>query len=246
MMDIVHLMLGAVKNGARTCNPSWQPVNWQPVVGSRCPQLTLGARVAAFLMKTSDTVAVQMRLERVTESAGQFANTKCGSICDNKWNAIRPGYCVNDVGMVLQRGATRVPYVGDDGDLKYVISQLSFVCAFNDDPRIRYARALPNCFPLAKLDHQPRGRRLGGVGHVTAADLGGIKHLRTVTQNTQLMEAFEMLSEGAHTPLALWAAPLMTLLRVCPSRHQYRGSCFVFYGGLCGRHPARPVRPRAL
>ena len=162
-------------------------------------------------MKTSDTVAVQMRLERVTESAGQFANTKCGSICDNKWNAIRPGYCVNDVGMVLQRGATRVPYVGDDGDLKYVISQLSFVCAFNDDPRIRYARALPNCFPLAKLDHQPRGRRLGGVGHVTAADLGGIKHLRTVTQNTQLMEAFEMLSEGAHTPLALWAAPLMTL-----------------------------------
>ncbi len=46
---------------------------------------------------------------------------------------------------------------------------------------------------------------------MTAADLGGIKHLRTVTQNTQLMEAFEMLSEGAHTPLALWAAPLMTL-----------------------------------
>ena len=100
----------------------------------------------------------------MTESAGQFANTKCGSICDNKWNAIRQGYCVNDVGMVLQRGATRVPYVGDDGDLKYVISQLSFVCAFNDDPRIRYAALYPIVSRLRNLTTS-----LAGVGWEVSA-----------------------------------------------------------------------------
>ena len=38
--------------------------------------------------------------------------------------------------------------------------------------------------------------RLGGVGHVTAADLGAIKpYLQTVTQSQQLMTAFEALAE---------------------------------------------------
>eukprot|EP01043_Picozoa_sp_COSAG02_P049835 COSAG02_NODE_5050_length_4694_cov_6.388466_3_plen_744_part_00 len=127
----------------------------------------------AFKMESNDTMAVQMRLEKITDSAGQFAQTTCKSICDNKWNAIRPGYSVNDVGMVLKKGATRVPYIGEDGDLAYIISQQSFVASFNDDPKVR----------------------LGGVGHVTAMDLGGIKPLTTVTEKSQLVSAFELLME---------------------------------------------------
>jgi Ca2+-binding EF-hand superfamily protein/CBS-domain-containing membrane protein len=127
----------------------------------------------AFKLPTNDTMAVQMRLERITDSAGQFAQTTCKNICDNKWNAIRPGYSVNDVGMVLEKGATRVPYIGEDGNLAYIISQQSFVSAFNEDPRVR----------------------LGGVGHVTAMDLGGLKSLPSVTEKDQLMSAFELLAE---------------------------------------------------
>ena len=128
----------------------------------------------AFKLPTNDTMAVQMRLERITDSAGQFAQTTCKSICDNRWNAIRPGYCVNDVGMVLKKGATRVPYVGENGDLAYIISQQSFVAAFNEDPKVR----------------------LGGVGHISAMDLGGIKSLNTVTEKDKLMSAFELLGQG--------------------------------------------------
>lgn len=127
----------------------------------------------AFKLPTNDTMAVQMRLERITDSAGQFAQTPCRNICDTKWNAIRPGYSVNDVGMVLKKGATRVPYIGEDGDLAYIISQQSFVAAFNEDRKVR----------------------LGGVGHVTAMDLGGIKSLNTVTEKDQLLTAFELLAE---------------------------------------------------
>ena len=127
----------------------------------------------AFTLPTTDTVAVQMRLEWITNSAGQFAQTTCKMICDNKWNAIRPGYSVNDVGSVLKKGATRVPYVGEDGDLAYIISQQSFVAAFNEDPQVR----------------------LGGVSHVTAMDLGGVKPLTTVTEKDQLVSAFELLAK---------------------------------------------------
>ena len=114
-----------------------------------------------------------MRMETIPDSAGTFAPPSCKSICDNQWNAIRPGYSVNDVGMVLKKGATRVPYIGEDGDLAYIISQQSFVASFNEDPKVR----------------------LGGVGHVTAMDLGGIKPLTTVTEKTQLVSAFELLME---------------------------------------------------
>ena len=127
----------------------------------------------AFTLPTTDTVAVQMRLERITNSTGQFAQTVCKTICDNKWSAIRPGYSVNDVGSVLKKGATRVPYVGEDGDLAYIISQQSFVAAFNEDPQVR----------------------LGGVSHMTAMDLGGIKPLITVTEKEQLVSAFELLAK---------------------------------------------------
>jgi CBS domain-containing protein len=127
----------------------------------------------AFKMTSSDTMAVQMRLEKITDSAGQFAQTTCKSICDNQWNAIRPGYSVNDVGLVLRKGATRVPYIGEDGDLAYIISQQSFVAAFSEESKVR----------------------LGGVGHVTAMDLGGVKPLTTVTEKTQLVSAFELLAD---------------------------------------------------
>ena len=103
MMDILHLMLSSMKR--------------------------------AFSLPATDTMAIQMRLERVTESAGEFAQATCKTVsplpsvsgarwgvseahtsftpfadllqvCDNKWNAIRPGYSVNDVGSVFAKGAS--------------------------------------------------------------------------------------------------------------------------------------------
>ena len=133
----------------------------------------LDSVAATFKMASKDTMAVQMRLEKIAAPNGMFAKITCKDLCDNKWSAIRPGYSVNDVGLVLQKGATRVPYIGQDGDLAYIISQLSFVAAFNEDARVR----------------------LGGVGHVTAMDLGGLKSLKTVTEKDQLVLAFELLAE---------------------------------------------------
>eukprot|EP01049_Picozoa_sp_SAG25_P000362 SAG25_NODE_12_length_28061_cov_181.931795_10_plen_85_part_00 len=79
---------------------------------------------------------------------------------EKQWRPIRPGYSVYDAGMVLAKGAPRVPYVGDDNDLAYVISQWSFIKGFNEDTAVR----------------------LGGVGHLTAEALGGLKSLTTVTE----------------------------------------------------------------
>ena len=96
--------------------------------------LMLNALKLAFKLPASDPISIQMRLERITESASQFSNTPVTSVVERSWKPIRPGYSVFDVGQVLAKGVQRVPYCGVDGDLTYMITQSSFLAAFNEDP----------------------------------------------------------------------------------------------------------------
>jgi calmodulin len=118
MMEIVHLMLGAMK--------------------------------LAFKLPATDSISIQMRLERITESASQFSNTPVSSVVERSWKPIRPGYSIFDLGGVLAKGVHRVPYCSMEGELLYIITQSSYLASFNQDPKIRLAGA-PHCQSPAAL-----------------------------------------------------------------------------------------------
>jgi CBS domain containing-hemolysin-like protein len=116
-----------------------------------------------------DPVAIQLRLDRISGDASTFSQTPISSLVRKDWKPIRPGYMVYNLGGVLAQGVRQVPYCNDEGDLVYLISQESFLAAFNEDPRVR----------------------LGGLAHVTAMDLKCIKPVTKVPATMPLAEAFK-------------------------------------------------------
>ena len=117
----------------------------------------------------NDPVAVQLRLDRISGDASTFSQTPISSLVRSDWKPIRPGYMVYNLGGVLAKGVRQVPYCNDEGDLVYLISQESFLAAFNDDPRVR----------------------LGGLAHITAMELNCIKPVTKVLATMPLAEAFK-------------------------------------------------------
>ena len=126
---------------------------------------------------STDPVAIQQRMNRVAQDASTFSKTPVSEFVRKEWKPIRPGYSVFDLGFVLAKGVQEVPYTNEEGDLSYLISQESFLAAFNQDPRVR----------------------LGGVAHVTASELGCIKQVARVTEETSLIEAFKAAESTAST-----------------------------------------------
>ena len=117
----------------------------------------------------NDPVAIQLRLDRIGGDASTFSQTPISGLVKSDWKPIRPGYMVYNLGGVLATGVRQVPYCNDEGDLTYLISQESFLAAFNEDPRVR----------------------LGGVLHITAMELGCIKPITKVPTTMSLAEAFK-------------------------------------------------------
>ena len=117
----------------------------------------------------NDPVAIQLRLDRIGGDASTFSQTPISSLVKSDWKPIRPGYMVYNLGGVLATGVKQVPYCNDEGDLTYLITQESFLAAFNEDARVR----------------------LGGVAHITAMELGCIKPITKVPTTMSLAEAFK-------------------------------------------------------
>ena len=93
----------------------------------------------AFKLPATDPQAIQMRLDRISQSASNFSSTPISAVFDKAWTPIRPGYSVFDLGKVLAQGIKRVPYVAASGDLAYLIDQSSFIAAVDEDPKVAHA-----------------------------------------------------------------------------------------------------------
>ena len=63
------------------------------------------------------------------------------AVCDRKWSPCTPGLnSVFDVGNMFAKGVRLVPFTGShSGDLQYLVSQASWIEAFNQSPQIRLA-----------------------------------------------------------------------------------------------------------
>ena len=85
----------------------------------------------AFQLPATDELSIQMRLDRINESASGFSSQPISNLTRREWHPVRPGFSVFDVGGLLAKGTRLVPYTGDDGDVQYLVGQESFLTAFN-------------------------------------------------------------------------------------------------------------------
>eukprot|EP01052_Picozoa_sp_SAG31_P004933 SAG31_NODE_211_length_20274_cov_40.333482_1_plen_1107_part_10 len=154
MVDMVHIvqcMLSEFKSAFKL--PSSNPQAIQVRVAAQSIDCYDRYNLLAHVL--APVCFWQLRLDRLSQSASKFSSTPIANVLVEvrSWTPIRPGFSVFDVGKVLAKGIQRVPYVNNSGDLAYLIDQSSFIAAVNEDPRVR----------------------LGGVGHLTAQELGGTK-----------------------------------------------------------------------
>ena len=99
--------------------------------------LMLDALKEAFKIQASDPISIQMRLDRINSDASVFSKTPLADVCDRNWKPVRPGFSVYDVGGMFAKGMRLVPFTGDAGDLDYLVSQASWLAAFDQAPEIR-------------------------------------------------------------------------------------------------------------
>ena len=140
--------------------------------------LMLNLMREAFRIPTKDPNALQMRLNKMSGKAGEFWNTPVQTIVNlssrNQWKPVRPGFSIFDVCNILATSVHRVPLLTWEGELVSIVSQSKIVSLLNDDPK----------------------NRLGRMGKMTAAELGGKKAVLGVKDTTMVMEAFEMLAKN--------------------------------------------------